>query len=345
MSTAGAEDGLKGAQNNSNNHVRSSTEVKDSNVEKKMDCLVEEKDVQGEEGGGEEDDESSHCPGPNGAGGHAKRKNRRRGKGKTKKVQQQQQPLSTGTDHLRAEVARKVAEEQVQEVVRRGFLAACWSLGIVLPQHSSSTAAGETSSVKFSSPSPLVQSTPPEANYPVERDYLLFGRSGQLSGVLWEGTLMSIVDRAAHDPATMESLVEDLALALPEISMEIQHHHQNDVSSVWDPYGMDASSLSAMDDSTQLYAPMPTPPPGFALEPQDQSTSYIEMLLQVSTDCFQRWRRLEMKQRLTNCVFSPRTCPNTLQGLHYHHLIIPIKSIIIEHTAQKLGEAHLPSPR
>lgn len=222
---------------------------------------------------------------------HRTKKNRRRGKGKTKKLPQPPE-LSFAIDPLKQQIARKVAEEQVQQIVTKGFLAACWSLGIVLPQHATprnsptrftfDTHVGSAGNRIY--PPPIGPSGFPGEYYD-DHDHLLFGRAGP-SGVNWEGTLMSIVDRAAHDPVTMESLVQDLALALPEISMEIQHHNQDE-----DYYGngWEFGSHAYAGGHDALYVtgaevsqPIP-PPPGFSLDPEmHASTSYIDLLLQVS---------------------------------------------------------------
>jgi hypothetical protein len=129
------------------------------------------------------------------------RKNRRRGKGKSSTAAVKRQ-------HAEEEVpliVKKVAEEQVENIVSRGLVNACWSLGIILPQHTPRASFGEET--------PLPEAPP------------LAGSEAPIDEYIWEdtdiGTLMSMVDKAAHDPVSMESLVQDLALALPEISSEI----------------------------------------------------------------------------------------------------------------------------
>ena len=186
------------------------------------------------------------------------RKNRRRGKGKGHGKKQEDDELQ-----LRTKVARRVAEEQVELIISKGFLAACWSMGVVLPQHQAVT---PRSNKRLFANDVLLNDAEDEfdqtqQNNDAVMDYPLF------DDVNWEGTLMSIIDRAAHDPVSMETLVQDLALALPEISLEIQQHqHRSTIGN--------SSSLSLSWDDFDFNGVQQQ---GF----MESEASYLDFLLQV----------------------------------------------------------------
>ena len=211
----------------------------------------------------------------------ASSKSKRRRRGKKNGVSDQSTQQSNSNDGQAKSVYRRVAEEQVETILQKAFAQACWSLGIVLPAVTASTS-------NYSSQQRPIATSLSSSSTMMEEDLNFVSPSEML---MWDSALIKIVERAAHDPQSLESLVQNLAAALPEISLEVQQKNllqQQQQQQL--PYYSNASSF-AMSGGTPFYysnnsgfvdGDSMDDPDSYYGGWQQQDHSLVDTLLQVS---------------------------------------------------------------